>query len=121
MSTTETHVGRFKILAKGTKNVLKYLEEHPEINVKVIKYGNDDYEIYSEDPKYEVIYHPKKDYSLIEYIHHQEFEDYADIYHFQKEDDGTISFLCQFYNGGTWLGEVLGEFDNPDYQNYVGG
>lgn len=121
MSTTETHVGRFKILAEGKENVLKYLKEHPEINVKFSTWNGEIDDIYSDDPKYEIIYYPKKDLSLIEYIHHQEFDDSADIYHFQKEEDGTISFICQFYNGGTFIGEVLGEFNNPDYQNYVTG
>ena len=121
MSTTETHVGRFKILVQGKENILKYLKEHPEINVKVEKYGDKYYDIYSDDPKYDVIYYPEKEQTLIEYIHHEEFDDSADIYHFKKEDDGTISFLCQFYNGGTCIQEVLGRFDNPKYENYVTG
>lgn len=35
--------------------------------------------------------------------------DEDDIYHMQKNDDGTITFVMRFYNGGTCLSECIEE------------
>lgn len=39
-------------------------------------------------------------------IEHEE-DEYADIIKTWKNEDGTISFVAEFYNGGTCLVEVL--------------
>ena len=45
-----------------------------------------------------------KVYKLVEHI---KIED--DIFKFWKNDDGSISFVAEFYNGGTCLSEIIEE------------
>lgn len=42
---------------------------------------------------------------MYEMIEHEETED--DICKFWKNSDGTISFMAEFYNGGTCLSEIV--------------
>lgn len=45
-------------------------------------------------------------YEIIESV---EMDDDGDFIELGQNDDGTISFHTQFYNGGTYLGEVLAD------------
>ena len=50
---------------------------------------------------------------LIEFIRHTDFgEDSPGIEEFHTNEDDTVDFTVQFYNGGTYLGEVLGDYFN---------
>lgn len=108
MSWTETHFGKFKILATGRENINKYIREH---NLEVDDPEDDD--LYPIDKKYCITYpYRKGNQHLIEFIEHEEFEDGEGFAKFAKNKDGTISFVVQFYNGGCFLGEALGDFES---------
>lgn len=47
-----------------------------------------------------------KIYKLVEHI---EIEEDDDIFKFWKNADGSISFVAEFYNGGTCLSEIIEE------------
>ena len=88
MSQTETHVGKFKILAKGKDNILEYIKEH---------------NIESESEYYNIL----DGDVLIEYIEHKKYDEDTYLMEFTKNEDGTIDFVIQFYNGGCCLSEAL--------------
>jgi len=98
MSYTETHFGKFKILAKGEENIRQYFKEH---NIET-----------DDDDKYCVTYPYEKDGDkyLIEFIEHEGLDDRDDFEKFRQNEDGTINFVVQFYNGGCGLEEALGNF-----------
>ena len=111
MSQIETHIGKFKILTKGRNNILEYIKEHNieeffDIDkyhyIESIESGSEYYDILDGD-------------ILIEYIEHREYGEDDDLIEFTKNEDGTIDFLVQFYNGGCCLSEAL-----ACYKNYVG-
>ena len=109
MSWTETHFGKFKILAKGEENIRQYIKEH---NIETDKYED----IWPSDTdKYCVTYpYPyERDGNkyLIEFIEHEELDEGEDFEKFHQNEDGTISFGVQFYNGGCSLFEALGNFE----------
>lgn len=117
MSYTEKHAGRLVEVdfdRNGTtpENFYKMLCEYHNYNsLTVAKYRNpytyksweEMYweELWDEDNLYRV---DGKAYKLVE---HTEIED--DIFKFWKNDDGSISFVAEFYNGGTCLSEIIEE------------
>ena len=105
MSQTETHCGKFKVLAEGYDNILKYVKEHNIENL-----FNFDFYIRSESEYYDIL----DGYTLIEYIEHRKYGEDDNLVEFTKNEDGTINFLVQFYNGGCCLQEVL-----EDYKNFI--
>lgn len=109
MSQTETHIGKFKIIAEGKDSILKYIKEH---NLEKFFDTTINGDIFSESEYYEVL---NDNNILIEFIEHREYGEDDAIVEFNKNNDGTIDFLVQFYNGGCCLQEVL-----EDYKNYVG-
>ena len=106
MSYTETHFGKFKILAKGEENIRQYIKEH---NIETDEY-EDTWP--SDTDKYCVTYPYEKDGDkyLIEFIEHEEFDEGDDFEKFRQNEDGTVNFGVQFYNGGCGLEEALGGF-----------
>ena len=107
MSWTETHFGKFKVLARGRENINSYIKEH---NIKVDDPNCSD--LYPIDNKYCITYPYDKNEQecLIEFISHEEFGEEG-FSKFIKNEDGTISFAVQFYNGGCCLDEVLSDFE----------
>ena len=106
MSYTETHFGKFKVLAKGEEAIEKYMKDH---NIEPAYEGDlwpKDYE------KYHITYPYEKDGDkyLIEFLEHEELDEGDDFEKFHQNEDGTISFGVQFYNGGCGLEEALGGF-----------
>lgn len=108
MSQTETHIGKFKILAKGKDNILEYIKEHNIDKFFDVNYNN---YITSESEYYDIL----NGDTLIEYVEHREYGEDDSLVEFTKNEDGTIDFLVQFYNGGCCLTEAL-----ECYKNYVG-
>jgi len=106
MSYTETHFGKFKILAKGEENIKKYMEEH---NIETC-FPDDIWPADTE--KYYVTYPWDKDGDnyLIEFLEHKAYDDGEGFEEFRQNEDGTVSFGVQFYNGGCGLEEALGDF-----------
>lgn len=117
MSYTEKHIGRlvevdFERNGTTPKDFYKMLCEYHNYNSLTVKKYRDPYtyksweemyweELWDKDGLYRV---DGKVYKLIENI---EIED--DIFKFWKNDDGSISFVAEFYNGGTCLSEIIEE------------
>ena len=118
MSYTEKHIGRlvevdFNRNGTTPEHFYKMLcEYHNYDSLTVTKYRTpytyksweELYweELWDEDNLYRV---DGKVYRLVE---HTELED-DDIFKFWKNDDGSISFVAEFYNGGTCLNEIIEE------------
>lgn len=107
MSYTETHFGKLrKVELKEGQTVEEWCQEKCNENgkielpsyfknwVEVLKYGpNSQKYFFNGDEIWEV-------------FDHIESED-GDIYFMQKNEDGTMTFIMQFYNGGTCLSECI--------------
>lgn len=107
MSCIETHFGKFKVLAKGEDNIRQYIKDH---NIKTDKYDD----LWPEDADKYCVTTPWEerdgDNYLIEFVEHEELCEGEDFEKFYQNDDGTVSFGVQFYNGGYGLSEALGSF-----------
>ena len=117
MSYTEKHIGRLVVVdfdKNGTNpaDFYKMLCEYHNYNsLTVTKYRNpytyksweEMYweELWDKDNLYRV---DGKVYKLVEHV---DIED--DIFKFWKNADGSISFVAEFYNGGTCLSEIIEE------------
>ena len=117
MSYTEKHIGRlievdFDRNGTTPESFYKMLCEYHNYNsLTVTKYRNpytyknweEMYweELWDKDNFYRV---DGKVYKLVE---HAEIEN--DIFKFWKNADGSISFVAEFYNGGTCLSEIIEE------------
>lgn len=109
MSQTETHFGK---LRKVVFNEGQTLEDWCEAKCKeldvneISSYNKTWYEELREEG-YEKYFFVKGE--IWEAIEHQEFDDSDDINILTENEDGTLSFVQQFYNGGTCLSECLEE------------
>lgn len=117
MSSTETHSGRIKIITKTTEDTINFINEHLSEYWKADLKNNrlyidetdafiEEYWKQGKEFKYDTI-EVKGQYWLIEYINHKKYSEDEEIAEIGKNPDGTYDFLCQFYNGGTCLEEVL--------------
>lgn len=117
MSYTERHIGKLVEVdfdRNGTtpEHFYKMLCEYHNYNsLTVTKYRGpytyksweDLYwnELWDEDNLY------KADGKVYKLVEHVEIEN--DIFKFWKNEDGSISFVVEFYNGGTCLSEMIEE------------
>ena len=123
MSETETHSGRFKIICTNDEDTKKFIKDNlsewwtveeyeTKFNTKAwcvneTKAYDEKYWSQHIPFEYEVI--PVKDqHWLIKYEKHKEFDEGEPIAEMTINPDGTYDFLAQFYNGGTYLGEMIG-------------
>jgi hypothetical protein len=108
MSCTETHFGRFKVVAKGIDEMKKYAAENDlENKLEFDEYATDKYYCYIDtDHGYEAIY-VHGEWQLIKFINHIVTDDY--FVSLTQVDEDTYDFATMFYNGGTCLSEVLSE------------
>lgn len=108
MSSTELHFGRFEVVARGEENIHKFIKEN-DVKVEDDYIEDDNYEIIKKYNRKEKIY---EDPILIHFLEHKYFneEDYPE--EFIKNEDGTYSFVVEFYNGGCCLAEALENFEN---------
>ena len=98
MSQTQTHIGKIKEIANQ--------EVTFESKLVAIGYSFNDWELedqYIDSDKYIYL---RKTNQLFEFVEHSEPE-YETIAYGMTNPDGTISFIAQFYDGGTCLNEVL--------------
>lgn len=107
MSCNELHVGRLKKVDLHGKSIEEWAKEKletdfPKGSIKIHQSGHlfqllslkSNY-IHLNDEVYELIEHYKSDETYFNEM--------------VKEPDGTFRFFCSFYNGGTYLGEMLEE------------
>ena len=50
-----------------------------------------------------------KELMLIEFIEHEEEDNPEDMNYIMQNEDGSYSFIAIFYDGGTYLEEVLSD------------
>lgn len=106
MSYTETHIGKLRKIETGSsmklwcKTYCNAEEYH-----RLSRYNDNWIE------QFRSHFHEKflvtKD-AIYEKFDHMQLEE-SDVYHVEKNDDGTYTFVMQFYNGGTYLDECLEE------------
>jgi hypothetical protein len=110
MSYTEFHTGKLiPIIIKST------LEE--TCRAIALEHGVELDEDWKDDFKYgdmRNVINSGKEYfiyenSLYEIINHEESMDEESFVKLNKNNDGSISFVTQFYNGGTYFDEMLTE------------
>ena len=119
MSRTETHTGKFKVITRTTKDTIEYinknlseywlveLSNNGRIYINETEKYNDEYWTRNIEFPYDVV-EVKDQWWLIEFVKHKAFDEDEDLAEMSINEDGTYDFACQFYNGGTYLGEVLG-------------
>lgn len=108
MSCSETHFGRFKIVAKGIDEMKKYATENDlENKLEFDTYDNGKCYCYI-DPSdgYEAVF-VNGEWQLLKFITHIQTDDY--FVSLTQVDEDTYDFATMFYNGGTCLSEVLGD------------
>jgi hypothetical protein len=106
MSQTEIHIGKIKELPRQGSS----FEDWCEIVCKI--HGATEISEYSETWKetIEDLLHDKLliiGERIFQYEEHKELEEGDDILEMNRNQDGTISFVTSFYNGGTFLEEML--------------
>lgn len=119
MSRTETHTGKFKVITRTTEDTIDYinknlseywvaeLSKYDRINITETEKYNEEYWKKDIEFPYDVI-EVKDQWWLIEFVKHKAFDEDEDLAEMSIDEDGNYDFICQFYNGGTYLGEVLG-------------
>lgn len=118
MSRTEKHIGKLVEVdfdRNGTtpEHFYKMLCEYHDYNSLTVAKYREPYTYKSWEEMYweelwdkDNLYRANgKIYKLVE---HTELED-DDIFKFWKNADGSISFVAEFYNGGTCLSEIIEE------------
>lgn len=117
MSRTETHTGKFKVITRTTEDTIEYINKNLSEYWTAQLLGNGRIYI-NETEKFDEDYCDKefpydvvkvKDWWwLIKFVKHKAFDEDEDLAEMYIDEDGNYDFICQFYNGGTYLGEVLG-------------
>lgn len=119
MSRTETHTGKFKVITRTTEDTIEYinknlseywtakLSEHGRLCIDETKKYLDEYWTRNIEFPYGTI-EVKDQWWLIEFVKHKAFDEDEDLAEMSIDEDGNYDFICQFYNGGTYLEEVFG-------------
>lgn len=115
MSYTELHTGTLHMLPiEGEEHVKEFLKQ------QLIEKNPDKKEEYSQLDKWDDIfdeiyyadindnyYWDRKKWKLYEILNHKEYSDEEYIDEWEKQPNGDIKFITQFYNGGCGLDEVI--------------
>ena len=117
MSRTETHTGKFKVITRTTEDTIEYINKNLS-EYWLVELSNNGRIYINETEKFDEDYCDKEfpydvvgvkdQWWLIEFVKHKAFDEDEDLAEMSINEDGTYDFMCQFYNGGTYLGEVLG-------------
>lgn len=108
MSQTETHFGKLrKVVFEADQTLEQWCEAKcKELDVKEISSYNKTWYEELREEGYEKFFFVKGE--IWEAFEHQELEG-EDIDILTENEDGTLNFIQQFYNGGTCLSECLEE------------
>ena len=109
MSRTETHFGKIKKIELQNKTIEQFFQEKCIENsiFKIDKGYNTWKETYFDNISYEKYFIVNN--VVWEAIEHTEIDEGDDISIITPNADGTLSFIMQFYNGGTCLSEIIEE------------
>lgn len=117
MSRTETHTGKIKVITRTTKDTVEYISnnlseywvaqllDHGRIYINETEKLDEDY--CDKEFPYDVV-EVKDQWWLIKFVKHKEFGEDENLEEIYLNEDGTYDFICQFYNGGTCLYEMIG-------------
>jgi len=124
MGEVEIHKGKFKVLAYGDEEVIKYIKDHQvEIEVEVEDGKIFDYDCKDKNKKILTLFRNQKNetHVLIKHLEHIEKDDNDYLDEFNRVNKDTFEYLFQFYNGGTCASEILEDhLEHIDYDNYNG-
>lgn len=115
MSYTELHTGTLHMLPiEGEEQVKEYLKQ------QLIENNPDKKEEYSQlydwDDIYDELYFndlnrkfywDRKKWKVYEILHHKEYGDEEYIDEWERQPNGDIKFITQFYNGGCCFEEAI--------------
>lgn len=107
MSSYQFHRGIFKVLARTRKSIEKFIKENgleDKFNLEDESYWE------SLDENYRFLDMAGKELMLIEFIEHEEGDNPEDMNHIKQNEDESYSFTAIFYDGGTYLEEVLSDY-----------
>ena len=108
MSYTELHTGKFRIVAKGVEEIDNYINENNLIDKVERTEYNGKVSYYIDNEQYDIV--KVKDIPvMIKYDYHTEEEDLSYVSRINKDPDGSYNFIMMFYNGGTYLSEIIGD------------
>lgn len=108
MSQNEFHTGKLALVDLKGKTAEQFAEE--TCKASGISEISSYHDTWLEEFKYELGYERYfiVDGEIYEMIDHSESDDEYFV-HMNRNEDGTISFSSQFYNGGTCLSEIIEE------------
>lgn len=111
MSQDELHRGKLRKIDLKNKSIEDFFKEKCIENgiVELDKWAKDWYSMYRGNVDNLEYFSNRK--SVYQLYNHKQFEDF-DIQEFLKLENGDYEFITCFYNGGTYLGEVIEEFVN---------
>ena len=109
MSYTELHTGKFKIVAKGINEIDAYVNANNLTDKVDRKEYNGKVSYYIDDRKRYDIVVVKDTPVMIKYDYHKEEEACDYVSYINKGPDGSYDFVMMFYNGGTYLSEMIGD------------
>lgn len=107
MSRTETHFGKLRKVDLQDKTIEQFFQEKCNENsiTTIDKYYNTWKETFFDNVSYKKYFVVGED--VWEAFEHTELEDGDDVEIITSNEDGTLSFIMQFYNGGTCLSEMI--------------
>ena len=109
MSQTELHIGKLRKVELEQNQSLEdfYKEKLKNIGITELRSYDNDWEDTFKD-EFQEKYFIVNDV-IWEAFEHKEKDDSDDIYELKPNEDGTLSFIMKFYNGGTCLSECIEE------------
>ena len=108
MSYTELHTGKFRIVAKGVDEIDAYVNANNHTDKVERKEYNGEVSYYIDKEGYDII--DVNDIPvMIKYDYHTEEEASDYVSHINKDPDGSYNFIMLFYNGGTYLSEMISD------------
>jgi hypothetical protein len=109
MSQTETHVGKLRKVDLRGLDIEQWCEATcKELGItELSSYNRSWKEQFMDISGYEKYFSIGDE--IWEAFDHIQGGDEDDIYHMKKNEDGTITFVMRFYNGGTCLSECIEE------------
>ena len=108
MSHTETHIGKLRKVDLQGKTRDEWCQEKClELGKTEIASYNHSWEEQFRDESYQKYFFANGE--IWEAFDHISKDDSDDIYEITPNSDGTVSFVMQFYNGGTCLTECIEE------------
>ena len=109
MRYAELHTGKFRIVAKGVDEIDTYVNENNLTDKVERKEYNGEISFYIDSKEGYDIIDVNDIPVMIKYDYHTEEEACDYVSHINKNPDGSYNFIMMFYNGGTYLSEMIAD------------